>query len=53
MIVDSHQRDYPPGDDDAEWIMGPTMPGPRLDRRETDKVFGASAARCCGREANA
>jgi hypothetical protein len=49
LIVDSHQRDHPPGDE-AERIMGP---GPRLDRRETGKAFGANAARFHGREANA
>ena len=52
MIVDSHQRDYPPGDEDAEWIMRAAMLGPRLDRRETDKVFGANAARFHGLGAN-
>jgi hypothetical protein len=40
LIVDSHQRDHPPGDEDG-------------DRRETDKAFGANAARSRGREANA
>jgi hypothetical protein len=47
LIVDSHQRDYPPANNAA-----PAMLGPRLDRRRTGKLFGASAARCHGRGAN-
>ena len=53
MIVESHQRDHPLGDEDAEWIMRAAILGPRLDRPRTDKAFGASAARCRGGEANA
>ena len=53
MIVDSHQRDYPPGDEDDEWvIVRSAMFGPRLHRPGTDKAFGANAARFRGLGAN-
>jgi len=47
LIADNHQCGHPPANNAV-----PAMLGPRLDRRRTGKLFGASAARCHGQGAN-